>query len=430
MSDATEIILIEAEQAVLGSCILDEKALREARTILRGCDWVRPTHSKIWRSIGALVDREQPVDVISLQNELNICSEADDQIAVEYLISCVESVPTAANVAYYAGIVRNHAILRKQGKLGREIYQMTQEHNADPQAVQNHIVLAVQDMLTDQDIGLEHVRDIANRHYSSLSDKSERDDHRLIATGLPLWDGCSEPLGETQYIILKGFRGSGKTHVMIDMAARVAHHGRGVALYSLEMSKPAILNRLHASVTGVNSRILRHPKSIDVWEHIANANATLDAQEIFIDDRAGITISEISAQCEALKLRGVDLAFVGIDYSEYIGVDKHREREQLELKEISIGCKRLSTALECTVMLISQVNQNGSTRGAMDFENGADLLLHWRCEPKSDIGALEACKNKGGESWTQDCKIDKGTSRISAITVDRQADEESMYWAK
>jgi len=410
---------IDAEQAALGSMMIEERALLRGIEMLSPDDFYRPVHAEIFRVLMSLADRGEPSDIITVQNELRSRNRLDECGGTEYLITLVESVPTAANLEYYAGIVRWKSMLRKIITVSTEMAAAAYEEQEDvvERFASRALELTSQHECTD----LVRVGDLIHDHIRLLEERNKTASTRLFGTGIPSLDKACGKLGESLYWVMKGRRGSGKTHWGIYEVYRcVRYGGRAAAIYSLEMSKHQVLDRLMACFSDLNSRMFRHVRDDD-WNVVVDAaNRLYDAPIYICDSRK--TVAQMYAACKRLKMQHVDLALVVVDYAELIKPPPGRWSREDELAEISDALGQMSKELDLTVLLLSQVNKRGEERGSEAIGNRADLLTAWLVDQDDDrFGELCIEKNRlGADQLTIRCRMHKHCSRVEEIISEEE----------
>jgi replicative DNA helicase len=399
---------IEAEQATLGSMMIDEswKALAIATRILQAGDFYRMAHQEIFDALASLKKRDEPADMITLQEELKTRKKLVDCGGTEYLMSLVDSVPTAANVEHYAHVVKRHSSIRKLALKTDELSHKIGNPDVDPKALMNWIRSEVDQLSLDEKRGLIPMGDLQLSYWDVLELRKKLADQHGWKFGLPTLDTSFGGCHNAQMIVLKGNRGSGKTHFAIHSTMRCVSSGRAAAFFSMEMSTHQLMDRITAYVSGVDSLDLRKMRD-ELWEPVAKAMSSIGSLPVFIDDETGLTVTEMRTECEILQTQGIDLGLVVIDFAELIGGPSMGSREQ-ELSTIARGLRQMSKALNCTVMLLSQVNSQGGERWSQAIGNVADLILHW----KKEDNLLHVEKNRFGPEPVITCGIDKRTSCI------------------
>ncbi len=399
---------IDAEQSTLGSMMLESQALHAALPMLKSSDFYRHEHQEVFDALQVMALRGEPCDLLTLSEELRQRDTLTNIGGAEYLMALVDSVPTSANVVHYAKQVRRKSLLRQIIAACSEITAAAYEETD-----------GIEDMFTTRALqlcgdmpseGPVLVSDVIHAHVDLLQERMNRDSTRLYASGFPTLDNYFGKLGESQFIVLKGRRGKGKTHFAIHLVQQCARAGRSALLYSLEMSMHQVLDRLMGCFGNVDSRTFRCLKSETDWAAAMSAAAALSEAQVYVCDDSR-SVAQMHAEAKRLQLSGVDLGLVVVDFAELITPPTGQRSEEQELKTNARLLGKVGRDLDCTVLLISQCNKEGGERGSEGIGNRADLLLHWLCDTDSR-GSLHAEKNRFGPGFTIECGIDKRTSRL------------------
>ncbi len=402
---------IEAEQGVLGSMMLEPEALQTALGILKSSDFYRPTHATLFEALSAMALRGDPVDLLTLTEELRQREVLTEIGGTEYLMALVDTVPTAANATYYAHIVRDKSKLRQVIAACTEIAAAAYEEESD--ACQRFTARALEIAGELSSDGPVLVSDVLFKHLELLAERMDKDSKRLYSSGFPTLDKYFGKLGESQFIVIKGRRGKGKTHCAIHLIRKCALAGRAALFYSLEMSEHQVIDRLMACFGDVDSRLFRCLKTDTDWAAAAAAANELYGPQIYICDDTR-SVAQIHAEAKRLQLKGVDLGLIVVDFAELITPPAGMRSEEQELKTNARLLGKVGRDLDCTVLLISQTNKEGGERGSEGIGNRADLLLSWLCDQERR-GVLKAEKCRFGPGFSIECGIDKRTSRMWEI---------------
>lgn len=407
---------IVSEQALLGCCLIDNTAIDTVSEKLQASDFYRIEHQHIFNALTILRAQGEQADVFTVLDTVR--SKTDSQISPDelraYLVNIMNDIIfTDGSVEYYTRIVQRYSRKREQAKLATKIREMAQDDNYKPEDVTALIEQA--GALVNADTGLTHISDLSFKHCATLEKRMDRDKQKLYTTGLPTLDREFGKFGESQLIVLKALRGTGKTHILVDWSMRCVNAGKTAVVYSLEMSSNQLLNRFLAYQTQTNSAIFRKPELEDMWTAISSGYSELSAMNLYFYDNSGVDIDVIRSQCRALKNKGSEIGFIGIDFAELVGAPKGMATREQELARIASGLRNLANEIDTTVLLLSQVNEQGQERNSRALGNLADLLISFRCESTSDVGMLQSEKNRFGHGFNVQVRIDKGTSRLTEI---------------
>lgn len=351
---------LEAEQSTLGSMMLERTALEKGMEILRPEDFYRPAHQEIFDALMSLAERDEPVDLITLQEELRKRGKLSDCGGTEYLMALVDSVPTAANVEHYARIVEQKSILRRLIAAGTEIIGMAHNEQEDVDAVTDRAERLVFGV-AQRRLG-EYFQPITplvmqmwewiDRRYHDKGEASG------ISTGFTKLDHITSGLQRSDLIIIAARPSMGKTALALDIASHAAIKERQtVAIFSIEMSAEQLAQRMLCAKARANAHRLRTGYFEDhEWQRLAEAANTLYEAPIYVDDTTDITVLGMRAKCRRLKAEQ-GLGLVVVDYLQLARGQGRTENRQQEISEIARGLKGLARELKVPVVAISQLSR-------------------------------------------------------------------------
>jgi replicative DNA helicase len=351
---------LEAEASVLGGILLENQAVLKVLEVVQEEDFYREAHRKIFRAMVDLQERGEPVDLITLNDELTRKGWLQDVGGATYLASLVDRVPTAANILYHARIVKEKSILRQVIEAATEIARQGYE---EPENALEFLDRAEQALLDitrrQQRKGFFPLRAILQDSFQTL--ESMYGSQGLI-TGVPTgfvdFDRLTCGLQRSDLIILAGRPSMGKTALALNIARNAAvKSGIPVAIFSLEMSKEQLAFRLLCAEARIDGSKLRagYIKKSD-WKELTAAATVLSQAPIFIDDSAGITVREMRAKARQMKLEH-KIGLVIVDYLQLMqGAERSESRVQ-EISEISRSLKQLAKELDLPVVALSQLNR-------------------------------------------------------------------------
>ena len=351
---------IEAEQAVLGSMLTDKDATIAAIEVLKEDDFYREDNKLIYRAILNLYNRAEPVDIITLKSELTSMGKFDAVGGLEYLADLPEKVPTTANVERYIKIVEEKAILRNLIKTANEIINL----GYDPKEVENIMDSAEKKifdiMQSKNQKGYSPIKDVLVDTFSQLEMLYNQKQHITgVPTGFADLDYKTAGLHGSDLILLAARPAMGKTAFALNIATNAAVRAKvPVAIFSLEMSKEQLVNRVLCGEAMVDSNKVRTGKLDEQdWAKLASALGPLSESEIYIDDTPGISVMEIRAKCRKLKLEK-NIGLVVIDYLQLIqGSNKRGGSREQEISEISRSLKILAKEINVPVIALSQLSR-------------------------------------------------------------------------
>jgi replicative DNA helicase len=338
----------EAEQSVLGSVLIDKDAIIKIVDLLESADFYYDTHKLIYEAMVDLYSRHDPIDLLTLANLLEERKTLESIGGPAYLAELTSSVPTATHVFKYAQIVKNKATLRKMIKVGSTItacgYDEDENIENLLETAEKEVFGITQTFMKDRFV---HIRDILNKRFeefSALHIADEKDKVKGISTGYKSLDNMLSGLQPSDLIILAARPSMGKTALSLSIVQKIAieaSKSRTVGIFSLEMSKEQLVDRMFCSILGVDSWKLQHGKLDDKdFQNMGAAMDVLNKAPIFIDDSVGMSISELKAKARRLQMEhGLDLIIV--DYLQLMSTGSHAysgNRVQ-EISEISRSLK-------------------------------------------------------------------------------------------
>lgn len=372
---------IEAEQGVLGAMLLgDTRAIDEAVTMLVPEDFYRQSHREIYSRMLELQNSGQAIDTITLVNALRTAGKLDDVGGVAYVTTVAASVPTTANIQYHAQIVKDKSRLRRMIEVATGIVAMGYEPNTDD--VQSLLDKAEADMMAVSQTGntkdFTSMEEIVGPTVDKLDKLSSKGGGLLgIPTNILDFDKMTSGLQPSDFIILAARPSMGKTALALNIASEVAlrAHKRmpgkdqkplTVAIFSLEMSKEQLVNRLICAEASIDSGRLRDGSLSDQdWARIWNRADKLSSSHIYIDDTGGLSSMEVRSRARHLKAeKGLDLII--IDYLQLMRGSSRRyggdESRQAEVSEISRSLKALARELQVPIIALSQLSRAVESR--------------------------------------------------------------------
>ena len=357
---------LEAEQSVLGSMLIDKEVIPVVMEILRSDDFYRPDHKEIYDVIIELFDRAQPIDLITVSERLRLHGKLELVGGLEYLTNMATAVPTTANVKHYAKLVEEKALLRKLIKTSSDIVDLGFAAGEEVSYILDKAEQGIFDILQKRSSqGFVPIKDVLVDTFNKLEELYNNKGHITgVPTGFNDLDFKTSGLHNSDLILIAARPAMGKTAFALNVAQYAAVHGRvPVAIFSLEMSKEQLVNRMLCSEAMVDSGKMRTGNLEDNdWQKVARALAPLSEAPIFIDDTPGISITEIRAKCRRLKLEH-NIGLVVIDYLQLMqGSRSKSENRQQEISEISRSLKILAKEINIPVITLSQLSRASETR--------------------------------------------------------------------
>ncbi len=357
---------LEAEQSVLGSMLIDKEVVPVVMEILKPEDFYRPDHKEIYDVIIELFDRAQPIDLITVSERLKLHGKLDLVGGLEYLTNIATEVPTTANVKHYAKIVEEKALLRKLIKASSDIVDLGYSASEEVTFILDKAEQNIFDILQKRSSqGFVPIKDVLVDTFNKLEELYNNSGNITgIPTGFADLDFKTSGLHNSDLILIAARPAMGKTAFALNLAQNAAVHSNvPVAVFSLEMSREQLVNRMLCSEAMVDSNRMKTGKLEDNdWQKVAKALGPLSEAPIFIDDTPGVSITEIRAKCRRLKLEH-NLGLVIIDYLQLMqGSRSKSENRQQEISEISRSLKILAKEINVPVITLSQLSRAPETR--------------------------------------------------------------------
>lgn len=372
-----------AEQSVLGSMMLSKTALWEVIEVLQPGDFYHPKHELVFRAAVAVAMRNEPVDLVSVSDELARTGETVRAGGVGYAAELTSVPPTASNAAYYAGIVKSKAVKRRMIAAGTRIVEMGFSHVGDPleqaEAARAELDAVATNAATEVEtigstfasvvVGLEENPQVVETPWPEIND---------LITGLR--PGTLDVIGARP--------GEGKTIVGLQLAEELAQKG-SVAFSSLEMSRAELVERMIAGRARVHmGSIARHSLTDEEWRRVAEVRAEIERMPLYIDDRSGVTVMQIKAFARSVKRRG-HLSGVVVDYVQLIQGAGRKDTSRNEVVgEITRQLKIMARELEVPVIALAQLNRDVITKGKLRPPTLSDLRESGSIEQDADLVIL------------------------------------------
>ena len=414
---------LEAEQAIIGSMLTDKDAVISAIEVLKEDDFYREDNKAIYSAILNLYNRAEPIDIITVKAELESMGKFEKVGGLEYLAELPEKVPTTANAMKYIKIVEEKSTLRRLIKTANEIIELGYSPTEDVEDIMEGAEKKIFNIMQDKSQkSYTPIKDALVESFTKLEELYNRNHHITgVPSGFTELDYRTAGFHGSELILIAARPAMGKTAFALNIASNAALKGNtAVAVFSLEMSKEQLVNRILCSESMVDSNKVRTGKlEEDDWTKLAGTIGPLSEAEIYIDDTPGINIMEIRAKCRKLKLEK-NIGMVVIDYLQLIqgsGNRRSGSREQ-EISEISRSLKILAKELDVPVIALSQLSRAAEQRpdhrpmlsdlresGAI--EQDADIVMflyrddyYNQDSEKKDIAEVIIAKHRGGSTGT------------------------------
>lgn len=353
---------LEAEQAVLGSILIDPACMDRLAGIISRDDFYMTEHAEIYAAMQSMYMTSKNIDVVTLMSELVTLGTYDESGGREYLKLVAEAVPTSANAADYAQIIRDKAILRQLIEAGESI---TEAAYVGDDTVGNLVEYAESQVFRiaegRENKNFIHIRDALVQVYAHLKDLKENPDaSRGMPTGYTKLDNVIVGMGNADLVLIGARPGMGKTSFAMNIATAAAEKtGKVVCVFNLEMSAEQLANRMLSSEAQIDSFKLRSGQlEPEDWEAIAYASNRLSEMDILIDDTPGITVTGMKSKLRRVK----NLGLVVVDYLGLMSGDKHTDNRVQEVGEISRGLKVMAKELKVPIICCAQLNRGPENR--------------------------------------------------------------------
>jgi replicative DNA helicase len=356
---------LEAEISVLGAVLQEPGALLRAMEVLRPEDFYKEAHRKIFRACLDLFERNEPVDLVTLANELMRRKQLDEVGGASQLSALVDAVPTAANVTHHARVVKDKAVLNALIQKATAVVSKAYADSEDTDQLLDWAEQQIFDISQDKiSRSFFPVKSILKGTFQLIEKLYDRKSHVTgVPTGFSDFDRLTSGLQPAELIVVAGRPSMGKTSFCLNVAQHAAiRENITVAIFSLEMSKEQLVQRMLCSEASVDSHRLRTGYLSDTdWPKLTTAAGRLSEAPVYIDDTPGISLLEMRAKARRLKAeRG--LGMVIIDYLQLISGRSRAENRQQEISEISRGLKAMAKDLSVPVVALSQLSRAVESR--------------------------------------------------------------------
>jgi replicative DNA helicase len=356
---------IEAEEAVLGSLLIDPDAVIRVSTFLQPTDFYVERHNWVYEAVLELHERRQPADLVTLSDELERRNQLDEVGGAAYLTSLMNVTPTSIHVEFYARIVERTAVLRRLIDAAGKIAQLAYQDNDDVEQVVDRaeeIIFGISERRVDRD--LRPIRNVLDQYYDRIEYLYQHQGEIIgIPTGLADLDKLLGGLQRSDMVVMAGRPGMGKTSLALSVALQAARRWqKRVALFSLEMSDEQLVQRLVSAETGIDSQRLRLGNiKADEWATFYQAIRLLSETSIYIDDTPAVSALELRTKARRLHAEhGLDLLIV--DYLQLMRGGSRNENRQQEISFISRSIKALARELNIPVLALSQLSRQVESR--------------------------------------------------------------------
>ncbi len=432
---------VEAEMSLLGAMILDSRVIGDVVQILTGADdFYQPRHAVVYQALVQLYDQNNPIDLVQLQQALTDRQALDDVGGIDYLVELAESVPAATSAPYYAKIVRDKATLRRLIEAAGDILQRaytSADEAADQVDSAEREIFRLAEGHASAEAGA--LGELLQETFAQLEAR-EGQHITGIETGFFELDEITTGLQKGEMVIVAARPSMGKTAFALNIAEHVAATNKQpVVVFSLEMSRQQLAQRLLCSRSGVDAqRVRRNMLSGDEYERLAMTVGELAEAPLFIDDTPGLSLLQLRARARRLAARH-DIKLVVVDYLQLMSSPGAESRQQ-EVSELSRGIKALARELNVPVICLSQLNRAAESReghrprmsdlresGSIEQDADVVMMLHreeyyhsdpnWAAENPDKVGVAEVimAKQRNGPTGTIKLQFNGKSTRFNNL---------------
>lgn len=414
---------VEAEQAVLGAMIIDKDAIANVLEIVRPDDFYREDNREVFSAVVDLFEASKPIDLVSLKEQLRLRGALDAVGGISFIAELSTKVPTAANVEYYAKIVEEKSILRRLIHSSNDISNMGYAATEDVQDIVDAAEKKIFDIVQKRNVkGFTPIKNVLVDNMEKLEELYNQKGYITgLSYGFTDLDMKTAGLHNSDLILIAARPAMGKTALALNIAQHVAIHEKvPVAIFSLEMSKEQLVNRLLSCEGMIDAQKMRTGKlEEDDWGKLAQAMSVLSDAPIYIDDTPGQTVMDIRAKCRRLKLEK-GLGLIVIDYLQLMQGSSKRggENRQQEVSDMSRALKIMAKELDVPVITLSQLSRApdgrpdhrpvlSDLRESGAIEQDADMVMfiyrddYYNPETEEkNISEIILAKHRGGSTGT------------------------------
>ncbi len=351
---------IEAEQSVIGSMIMDREAIVVASEILTGDDFYSKQYGIVFETMVELNDEGKPVDLITLQDRLKEKEVPPEVSSLEFVKDLITAVPTSANIKYYAGIVAEKAVARRLIRANEEIANSCYAGKENLEVILEEAEKKIFEIVQKRNTGeFVPIRQVVMNAMDRIEKASK---NKGAVTGIPTGfidlDYRTAGMQPSDLVLIAARPSMGKTAFVLNIAEHVAfRQNQTVAIFSLEMSKEQLVNRLFSLESRVDSQHIRTGQLSDQeWEKLIESAGVIGRSNLIIDDTPGISVAELRSKCRKYKLEH-NLSMIIIDYLQLMSGSGRSDSRQQEISDISRSLKAIARELSVPVLALSQLSR-------------------------------------------------------------------------
>ncbi|HPF60831.1 MAG TPA: replicative DNA helicase [Gemmatimonadales bacterium] len=377
----------EAEQAVLGAMLLDPDAALRAAELVDDGMFYRESHRRLWRALRALVEQRMVVDYVTVREELVRRGDLEAAGGVEYLDELVNAVPTAANLEYHARILRDKAIQRRLIEAATQIITETYAQARPAHELLDSAEARIFKIAeTRRDDGFTRIKEMLWPTMERIETLQGRDSALTgVPSGFADLDELTSGFQPSELVIIAARPSMGKTAFCLNLATHAAIEGHGVAIFSLEMSKDSLVQRMLCAEARVDSQAVRRGTLRDTdFTRLARAAGILQNSPVWIDDTPALTLLEMRSKARRLRAEN-DIKLVVVDYLQLMRSPEYADNRVQEISDISRSLKGLARELEVPVIALSQLSRASEQRGGERLPLLSDLRDSGAIEQDADL---------------------------------------------
>ncbi len=360
---------VEAEQAVLGSMLIDDRCIPDVVARLTPDDFYLRQNRELYQVLFTMFNRFETIDPVTVLDRMKQAGVYDENTSVGYLRQLMEITPTAANVMEYVNIVADKALLRRVGETAGELEEMVRSESGTAQQIleaAEQRIYAIRQGRSAQ--GMTHIATVMSQVWETIKERQENGaEFPGISTGLIDLDRRISGLNNSDLLILAARPGMGKTSLALNIGLEAGKHsGKSVAIFSLEMSREQLGLRLISTECLIDNKKLLTGRIVgeEEWSRLAMAVATLSQAKIYMDDDSSLSVADMNAKCRRIK----DLGLVIVDYLQLMtsagGPTRASDNRQQIVSDISRSMKLMAKELNVPVICLSQLSRANESRAA------------------------------------------------------------------
>lgn len=357
----------ESERVILGAILLDNTLISQAIELLKENDFYSPLHRRVFRAMSNLFERGDKIEPILIGEELKKEGQLENIGGVSTITNLTYGLPHFSNIAQYAKVVKDKAIIRNLIKVCNQVTSEALAEEDDAEIILDHAeqaIFALNDERTRQ--GFSHIKPVAEGVLAKVQEFARRESHALtgLATGFRELDQMTSGLQRNDLIIVAARPSMGKTALCLNIAQNAAIlENAVVAVFSLEMSKEQLVMRMLSSTARVDAHRFRNGfLTREEWGRLAESIGTLSEAKIFIDDTPGISVLEMRAKVRRLAAEQKQIDLIMVDYMQLMSGSKRTESRQQEVSQISRELKGLAKEMNVPLIALSQLSRAPEAR--------------------------------------------------------------------